>query len=118
MKPFLKQTHQTIFVSTLITLLISFSGALAAGVDWTQKSPASKPSARTSHTMANIGGDQIVLFGGYDGSDDDETWVYDLSDDAWTQKNPASKPSARYFHTMANIGGDQVLLFGGRNSVL
>jgi len=63
--------------------------------------------------MASLGGDQVLLFGGEDGSYDDETWVYDLSDNTWTQKSPAAKPSARYTHAMASLGGDQVLLFGG-----
>ena len=63
--------------------------------------------------MAYIGGDQVLLFGGYDGSNDDETWVYDLSDNTWTKQSPTAKPSARYLHALANIGGDQVLLFSG-----
>jgi hypothetical protein len=32
---------------------------------WILKSPSSKPSARRSHTMAYIGSDQVLLFGGY-----------------------------------------------------
>ena len=63
--------------------------------------------------MSYIGGDQVLLFGGDDGSADDETWVYDLSEDTWTQKTPGTSPTARYYHAMAYIGGDQVLLFGG-----
>jgi hypothetical protein len=66
--------------------------------------------------MAYIGGDQVLLFGGWDGTNDnDETWVYDLSADIWTQQAPSSKPSARTVHAMAYLGEDQVLLFGGRN---
>jgi hypothetical protein len=64
--------------------------------------------------MAYIGGDLVLLFGGYDGSSaDDETWVYDLSANTWTQQYPSPKPSARRYHDMAYIGGDQALLFGG-----
>jgi hypothetical protein len=63
--------------------------------------------------MAYIGGDRALLFGGFTGSYNNETWVYDLSDNNWTQKNPSSKPSARHRHAMAYIGGDRVLLFGG-----
>jgi hypothetical protein len=80
---------------------------------WTQTSPASKPSARWRHAMAYIGGDRVLLFGGYDPFYDNDTWIYDLSDTTWTPLNPASKPSARGYHDMAYIGGDQVLLFGG-----
>jgi hypothetical protein len=64
--------------------------------------------------MAYIGGDQVLLFGGYDASgNDNETWVYDLSENAWANQNPPSQPSARTAHAMAYIGGDRVLLFGG-----
>ncbi|MCL4705194.1 T9SS type A sorting domain-containing protein [bacterium] len=84
---------------------------------WTLKSPATKPSVRAfGHRMASLGGDQVLLFGGYDydaGGYDDETWVYDLSDNIWTLKSPAAKPSARVWHGMASLGSDQVLLFGG-----
>jgi hypothetical protein len=63
--------------------------------------------------MSYIGGDQVLLFGGWDDGYDDETWVYDLSADTWTQQSPAAHPSARQAHAMSYIGGDQVLLFGG-----
>ncbi len=81
---------------------------------WTLKSPAARPSARWSTAMASLGGDQVLLFSGRvaGGADDNETWVYDLSDNTWTLKSPATKPSARDI-AMASLGGDQVLLFGG-----
>jgi hypothetical protein len=96
-------------------LLVCFAVVTSAQAadDWNQQSPSSKPSARESHAMAYIGGDEVLLFGGTDGSLDDETWVYDLSGGTWTQRFPSSKPSARYDHAMTYIGGDQVLLFGG-----
>ncbi len=82
---------------------------------WMLKSPATKPSARDYHAMASLGGDQVLLFGGniYPGVLDDETWVYDLSDNTWALQSPTTKPSARYIHAMACLGGGQVLLFGG-----
>src|SRR3990172_9000465 len=80
---------------------------------WTLKSQTTKPSVRFLHGMASLGGDQVLLFGGSDGSvSNDETWVYDLSDDTWTRRNPAKKPSARTHHAMASVGS-QALLFGG-----
>jgi len=104
-------------MKTLNTILcglgLLLAPALQAQDDWTLKSPATKPSARLAHAMASLGGDQVLLFGGYDGALDDETWVYDLSDNTWTLKSPATKPSARNAHAMASLGGDQVLLFGG-----
>jgi hypothetical protein len=55
----------------------------------------------------------LLLFVLNDGNRDDETWVYDLSDNTWTLKSPATKPSARNSHAMASLGGGQALLFGG-----
>ncbi|MCI0601894.1 kelch repeat-containing protein [bacterium] len=60
---------------------------------WTQKFPATSPSARHNHGLAYIGGDQVLLFGGFSGGA--ETWVYDLSDNTWTQKFPPTPPLAR-----------------------
>ncbi|HSR33809.1 MAG TPA: kelch repeat-containing protein, partial [Anaerolineae bacterium] len=56
------------------------------------------------------------LFGGYaGGSENGETWVYDLSENSWTNKSKSLTvaPSPRDSHAMAWLGGDQVLLFGG-----
>jgi N-acetylneuraminic acid mutarotase len=83
---------------------------------WTNQSPAGAPSARYGHAMAWLGGDQVLLFGGgisLIGPFDDETWVYDLSENRWTNQSPIGAPSARGYHAMAWLGGDQVLLFGG-----
>ena len=75
---------------------------------------AAGPSARAFHAMAPLGGDQVLLFGGYDGIDPNgESWVYDLSDNTWTNRTPAAGPSARFGHAMASLGGDRGLLFGG-----
>ncbi|MBM3131106.1 MAG: hypothetical protein FJ009_21085 [Chloroflexi bacterium] len=83
---------------------------------WTQMSPVggTKPSARWRHAMAYIGDDQVLLFGGWNGSGFfDDTWVYDLSDNTWTNQNPVTKPSARRYHAMAYLGNAWVVLFGG-----
>ncbi len=102
-----------IYLSVLFIVCFLFAATVDALDDWTLVSPASPPSARKAVQLAYIGGDQVLLFGGNDGSADDETWVYDLSGNTCTQKSPAANPSARYYHAMAHIGGDQVLLFGG-----
>ena len=99
-------------LTVLITVILSGQSAQAQD-NWTLKNPATKPSPRVGHMIAFLGGDQMLLFGGSDGSRSDETWVYDLSDNTWTLKSPATKPSARWYSGMATLGGDQVLLFGG-----
>lgn len=65
--------------------------------------------------MVYLGDDQVLLFGGVNigGSRDNETWIYDLSDNIWVQRFPPTSPSPRYDHAMAYIGEDHVLLFGG-----
>jgi len=80
---------------------------------WTQQSPGTKPTARKIHSMAYIGDDKVLLFGGYTNALNDETWIYDLSENNWLQINPGTAPSAREGHAMAYIGGDEVILFGG-----
>jgi hypothetical protein len=41
---------------------------------WTQKSPSSTPGDRYTHLMSSIGGNKVLLSGGYPGTD--ETWLY------------------------------------------
>lgn len=84
--------------------------------EWTEKTPSLSPSARMSPAMASIGGDQVLLYGGYDVANDTETWVYDLSDNTWTQKQPSTFPGPRSCSALAPLGGDRVLLFGGEFS--
>jgi len=104
-------------MKTLNTILcglgLFLTPALQAQDDWTLQSPATKPSARVFHKMASLGGDQVLLFGGHDGSNDDETWVYDLSDNIWTLKSPATKPSARHFHAMASSAATKCCYLAG-----
>ncbi len=84
---------------------------------WTQQFPTTAPSLRYRQAMASIfGTDKVLLFGGWDGSikKNNETWIYDLSENTWIQMTPANHPSARYGHAMASIcTTDKVLLFGG-----
>ncbi len=83
---------------------------------WTQLTPSSSPGSRWIHDMAYIGDDKVLFFGGAPGtgsSNNNDTWVYDLSDNTWTNKNPSNPPAARRFHKMSYIGDDKVLLFGG-----
>ncbi|MFC1682884.1 Kelch repeat-containing protein [Candidatus Zixiibacteriota bacterium] len=81
--------------------------------DWTQRFPAQSPSERYAHAMAYTASDQILLFGGFDGTYDGETWLYDFRENTWSQQYPGVSPSARDYHSMTYIGGDSVLLFGG-----
>jgi len=98
---------------SMVMACILLAGIAEALEDWTHLTPSPHPGGRINHSMAYTGADQVLLFGGWDGAYDAETWDYDLSENTWTHQSPASNPSARYHHEMAHIGGDQVLLFGG-----
>ncbi len=88
---------------------------------WTNKNPpVPRPDARCYHAMTSIyGDDKVVLCGGMTLWDNylDDTWVYDLSDNAWTKikpRNPSNKPSPRSCSGLATIyPQDQSVLFGG-----
>jgi N-acetylneuraminic acid mutarotase len=91
-----------------------------AADDWTQQSPEHSPTARCSHALAHIGGDQALLFGGEDVFGyTDEAYSYSLSYGEWYRIFYQEKGyvSPRSGHAMAYIGGDQVLLFGGEGDV-
>ena len=83
--------------------------------NWSEKSPVTKPDARSHHDMVYSTLERrIILFGGYDGKNMDDTWVYDPSGDTWTEKSPPESPTARREHSMAYWSpGNRVVLFGG-----
>ena len=89
--------------------------APARGQVWGQESPANKPSARYSHSMAyDLAHGQTVLFGGEDANFKQlgDTWVWDGI--IWTQKKPNTSPSPRSGFAMAyDSAHGQVVLFGG-----
>jgi hypothetical protein len=87
------------------------------GTDWTQRSPANKPRARTFHAMAyDSARGATVLFAGLyvptSGAELDDTWEWDGTD--WTDRTPVTHPSARSGHGLAYDGARGVtVLFGG-----
>jgi N-acetylneuraminic acid mutarotase len=84
---------------------------------WTNMTPTitGSPSARYAHAMAyDSQNNKVVLFGGFDGTNDGETWVYNYTDNSWTNMAPATSPSAREYHAMAYDSENKVtVLFGG-----
>jgi hypothetical protein len=87
--------------------------------DWTNMGPLSvKPSARHSQAMSFIyGTDKVLLFGGYTESFlNNETWLYDLSNNSWELMKPQDPPIAREYHEMEPVyNDDKVILFSGFN---
>ena len=100
-----------------VTKLDNEQWTFGAG-DWTEyglQENEIRPSPRSNHSMAYDSiNDKIVLFGGFDGLRNDETWIYDPATGIWTQIDANPHPSARYGHSMAfdDSNGD-VVLFGG-----
>ncbi len=83
---------------------------------WTQLNPPTKPSIRDASILTQVSDSELILFGGYDGSNIDETWIFNNTSSSWTQLNPPTKPSARRGSMMARISNDEVLLFGGKDA--
>ncbi len=81
--------------------------------NWYQQSPATSPPARYIHALTyDAAHGQMVLFGGYNGNDLNDTWVWNGT--TWFQKDPAISPPARSAHAMVyDAAHGQVVLFGG-----
>lgn len=80
---------------------------------WRLTSPTTKPPARSHAAMAYDSARQrLVLFGGWNGADLDDTWEYTGAN--WIQKSPTTKPAARDSAAMAyDVAHQKVVLFGG-----
>jgi hypothetical protein len=85
---------------------------------WTNLTPPSGPSARSSPAMAyDVQSDRVLLFGG--GLIDmrplmAETWAYDFNVNTWTNLTSTGGPSARTGPSMTyDSRSDRVLMFGG-----
>ena len=92
-------------------------GVPSFGVNWTQLSPATSPSARERASSAfDPATGQLILFGGFDGTSYlNDTFTWDGS--TWAQQSPVTSPAVRYSASMAfDPATGQLLLFGGQNA--
>ncbi len=80
---------------------------------WTQKSPTTKPPARSDTALASLDQQQkTVLFGGKAGYDSlNDTWLWDGV--TWTQFTGTTAPPTLYGHAMAADSPNSVVVFGG-----
>jgi hypothetical protein len=85
---------------------------------WEEKFISTKPPGREGYGNTGIyGTDNVLLFGGYNGGNLGDTWVYDRSANTWSKKALATAPGIRLSHTISTIWGyDQALLYAGYNS--
>ncbi|HWL92734.1 MAG TPA: kelch repeat-containing protein, partial [Phycisphaerae bacterium] len=85
------------------------------GTDWSEKSPASRPSPLTGHAMAYDSARGVtVLFAGIGDNvpANNQTWEWDGTN--WSLKTTANSPSPRAAHAMAyDSARGVVVLFGG-----
>ena len=84
------------------------------------KHTSSSLSGRSSPAISStsIGVDsKVILFGGYDGTDNlVGTWIFDQNKSDWTKTNATANilsPSGHTKHAVSSLGGSKVLLFGG-----
>jgi hypothetical protein len=88
---------------------------------WTEMAPADSPAPREYMSLATVfGDDKAVLFGGFAYDENwwpvnfNDTWVYDLSDNAWYNRTPAVSPPPSAAYAMATVSGtDTIVLFTG-----
>ena len=112
----IRLTHIWLAVSVL------FSSHVFAQADWTQRSPAASPPARSSAGMAQLGVN-VMLFGGISTTSNGtaalgDTWLWNGT--TWSQVSSfglfgtGPRPSARSNATMAyHPNANTIVLFGG-----
>src|SRR5206468_3899152 len=81
---------------------------------WTATSTTSAPAARDTHTAVWTGSEMIV-WGGYNGSDLNTGGRYNPGTDSWTATSTTSAPAARDQHT-AVWTGSEMIVWGGVDS--
>jgi hypothetical protein len=83
---------------------------------WTATSTTNAPSARSIHTAVWTGTEMIV-WGGYDGSNFFNTGGrYNPVTDSWVATSAANAPTGRYLHTAVWTGSEMIVWGGGGSS--
>ena len=82
--------------------------------------PALSPSPRRWHSacLNPASNSSMIVFGGYNsGSEFNDVWEYNSSNNLWNQHIITSTvaPQARYGHTIVPLDSNRILLFGGKN---
>ena len=81
--------------------------------NWTATSTTNVPSARANHTAVWTGSEMIV-WGGWNNSDQNSGGRYNPSTDSWTATSTTNAPTARAAHT-AVWTGSEMIVWGGTN---
>lgn len=84
---------------------------------WREIQPSgSKPPARFGHTLVfDPVRRRLILFGGQAAGFFNDTWAYDISNNAWTKLNPSGAlPNERYGHSaIYETAGDRLIVSHG-----
>ncbi|MFW5799526.1 MAG: Kelch repeat-containing protein [Spirochaetota bacterium] len=73
------------------------------------------PSERISHSMAYLGNNKVILFGGYYNKPLKDLWVFDSDKKNWYKLEGKSNNLQRYNHSIDCINENQIIAFGGYN---
>jgi hypothetical protein len=82
--------------------------------NWAATSIINAPTGRYEHTAVWTGSEMIV-WGGFVGSESNTGGRYDPSTDSWTATNTTNAPTARFYHT-AVWTGSEMIVWGGRGN--
>ncbi|MBI5779739.1 MAG: fibronectin type III domain-containing protein [Planctomycetes bacterium] len=91
--------------------------ATTIAATWISISTTDKPTSRWLHASAyDAEHGQMVLFGGWDSDNRDDTWLYDGTN--WVWQYSSNKPPGRRNHALAyDANRKVVILFGGMDLV-
>ena len=81
---------------------------------WTSTSTTNAPIARSYHT-AVWSGSEMIVWGGFVGSESNTGGRYYPGTDSWTSTSTTTAPTARFYHT-AVWTGSAMIVWGGRGN--
>ena len=92
---------------------------LKDGMDWRNETPSSDPGVREGPAMAyDSTNNVVVLFGGYNGLNLNDTWEYSPGTNTWAEVFPSTAPSPRAYSDMAYDRANNPIVLFGRGSDL
>ena len=100
------------------TQKLEVSGTTSTWTELYNSIGADAPTARDQHTMTYFVDGLAVVFGGYDGTFQNDVWEVEASGIyvVWNQlTNVGATPSVRAGHTMTAFSENTGVMFGGRN---
>jgi hypothetical protein len=76
------------------------------------------PPGLRGHSATLVGGNQIVLFGGYDGRNrSNELYIFEIGENKWSHltETDGGAPPGRQRHTACLVGSKKILIYAGFN---